>query len=93
MNKRIYGLCEAVILVLIGVAIICFALSKHYGLLMNVRFRWLTVTGAALLSGLGALGAGGLAQHDRGDLWRARGGFQLFTQLAVAQDETRRHAL
>ena len=60
MNKRIYGLCEAVILVLIGVAIICFALSKHYGLLMNVRFRWLTVTGAALLlvMGLFALFAG-----------------------------------
>ena len=60
MKKRIYGICEAAILVLIGVAILWFALSAHYGLLMNVKFRWLTVTGAALLlvMGLFALGAG-----------------------------------
>jgi hypothetical protein len=53
MNKRIYGLCEAAILVLLGVAILWFALSEHYGLLMNVKFRWLTVTGAALLLVMG----------------------------------------
>ena len=59
MNKRIYGLCEAAILVLLGVAILWFALGGRYGLLMHVRFRWLTVTGAALLlvMGLVALGA------------------------------------
>ena len=53
MNKRIYGLCEAAFLVLLGIAILWFALSKNYGLLMNVRFRWLTVTGAALLLVMG----------------------------------------
>ncbi|MHC4323028.1 MAG: fasciclin domain-containing protein [Planctomycetota bacterium] len=59
MKRSIYGLCEAVILVLLGVAILWLALSKHYGLLMNVKFRWLTVAGAALLlvMGLVALGA------------------------------------
>ncbi|MCP4260960.1 MAG: hypothetical protein GY774_26140 [Planctomycetes bacterium] len=58
MIKRIYGLCEAAILVLLGVTIIWFALSAHYGLLMNVKFRWLTTIGAALLlvMGLFALG-------------------------------------
>ncbi len=57
MIKKTYGLCEAVILVLLGVAIIWFALSAHYGLLMNVKFRWLTVTGAvlALVMGLVSL--------------------------------------
>jgi uncharacterized surface protein with fasciclin (FAS1) repeats len=59
MNKKIYGLCEGAILVLLGVAILWFALSTHYGLLMNVKFRWLTVSGAVLLlvMGLFALGA------------------------------------
>ena len=59
MMKKIYGLCEAAILVLFGAAILWFALSSHYGLLMNVKFRWLTVTGAALLLVMGvfALGA------------------------------------
>jgi hypothetical protein len=55
MTRRIYGLFETAILVLLGVAILWFALSKHYGLLMNVKFRWLTVTGAALLLALGLL--------------------------------------
>jgi uncharacterized surface protein with fasciclin (FAS1) repeats len=53
MKKSIYGLCEPTILVLLGAAILWFALSKHYGLLMNVKFRWLTATGAALLLVLG----------------------------------------
>ena len=59
MKKSIYGLCEAAILILLGVAILWLALSAHYGLLMNVKFRWLTVTGSALLlvMGLFALGA------------------------------------
>jgi uncharacterized surface protein with fasciclin (FAS1) repeats len=58
MIKRIYGLCEATILVLLGAAILWFALSARYGLLMNVKFRGLTVTGGALLlvMGLAALG-------------------------------------
>jgi len=52
-HKRIYGLCEAAFLVVLGIAILWFALSEHYGLLMNVKFRWLTVTGAALLLVMG----------------------------------------
>ncbi len=59
MKRRIYGLCEAAILVLLGVAILWFAMSSRYGLLMHVKFKWLTVAGAALLlvMGLAALGA------------------------------------
>lgn len=58
MSKRIYGICEAAILVLLSVAILWFALSANYGLLMNVKFRWLTVTGSGLVLviGLAALG-------------------------------------
>ena len=63
MNKRIYGLCEAAILVLLGVAILWFALSAHYGLLMNVKFRWLTVTGAALLLVMGLVALGDLQKR------------------------------
>jgi uncharacterized surface protein with fasciclin (FAS1) repeats len=63
MIRRIYGLCEAVILVLIGVAILWFALSAHYGLLMNVKFRWLTVTGAALLLVMGLFALGGVQKR------------------------------
>lgn len=58
MNRRIYGLCEAAILVLVGTAVLWFALSAHYGLLMNVNFRWLTVTGAALLLVMGVFALG-----------------------------------
>ena len=58
MNRRIYGLCEAAILVLAGAAVLWFALSSHYGLLMNVKFRWLTVTGAALLLVIGLFALG-----------------------------------
>ena len=59
MIRRVYGLCEATILVLLGVAILWFAMSSRYGLLMHVKFKWLTVAGAALLlvMGLAALGA------------------------------------
>ena len=62
-NKKIYGLCEAAILVLLGMAIIWFALSVHYGLLMNVKFRWLTVTGAALLLVMGLVTLGGVQKR------------------------------
>jgi hypothetical protein len=53
MTKKFFGLCEAVLLVLLGVAILWFSLSQNYGLLMNERFRWLTITGAASLLLLG----------------------------------------
>ena len=57
MIKKICGLCETAIMLLLGAAILWFALSANYGLLMNVNFKWLTVTGAALvlLMGLAAL--------------------------------------
>jgi uncharacterized surface protein with fasciclin (FAS1) repeats len=63
MIKRIYGLFEAAILVLLGVAILWFALSAHYGLLMNVKFRWLTVTGAVLLLVMGLFALGGVQKR------------------------------
>ena len=63
MKHKIYGLCEAAILVLLGAAIIWFALSGHYGLLMNVKFRWLTVTGAVLLLVMGLFALGGLQKR------------------------------
>ena len=63
--KRIYGKCEAVILLGIGVAILWFSLSDRYGLLMNPRFRWLTVTGSILLLGMG-IGALSSFQKRRG---------------------------
>jgi hypothetical protein len=65
MPKRIYGICEAAILVLLGVTILWFALSANYGLLMNVKFKWLTVTGAALLLVLGVVALDG-RQKQRG---------------------------
>ena len=63
MIRRIYGICEAAILVVLGVAILWFALSANYGLLMNVRFRWLTVTGAALLLVMGVVAWAGLKRR------------------------------
>ncbi len=63
MTKKIYGLSEAAILVLLGVAILWFALSAHYGLLMNVKFRWLTVTGAALMLVMGLVALGDLQKR------------------------------
>jgi len=55
MTKRIYGLCEAAVLAMLGVATLLFALSANYGLLMNVKFKWLTVTGAALMLLMGLI--------------------------------------
>ena len=63
MTKRIYGLCEVAILVLLGVGILWFAFSSNYGLLMNVKFRGLTVAGAALVLGIGLVALGDL--HKR----------------------------
>ena len=51
--KRLYGKCEALILLGLGTALLWFALSDRYGLLMNPRFRWLTVTGCVLLLAMG----------------------------------------
>jgi uncharacterized surface protein with fasciclin (FAS1) repeats len=62
--KKNYGLCEAAILVLLGVTLLWFALSSHYGLLMNVKFRWLTVTGAALLLVMGVFSLGALKKRS-----------------------------
>lgn len=59
MIQRIYGICEATILVVLGVAILWFALSANYGLLMNVKFRWLTITGAASLLVMGLVSLSG----------------------------------
>ena len=57
--RKTYGLCEAVILVLLSAAIIWFALSTNYGLLMNVKFRWLTLIGAALVLVMGLVSLAG----------------------------------
>jgi uncharacterized surface protein with fasciclin (FAS1) repeats len=53
--KRIYGKLEAMTLVLVGLATAWFAFSTHYGLLMNPKFKWLSVTGALLVLGMGAV--------------------------------------
>lgn len=55
--KRIYGKLESLILFICGAAILYYSFSGSYNLLMNPKFKWLTVTGAALLvvMGLGAL--------------------------------------
>lgn len=51
--KRFYGALEGAILVIIGTGITCFALSENYELLMNAKFRPLTVIGSMLLVVLG----------------------------------------
>ena len=53
MTKKIYGICEAFILLLLGAAILWFSFSANYGLLMNEKFRWLSATGAASLFAMG----------------------------------------
>ena len=50
---RIYGVLESCILLMIGIGILWFSLSDHYELLMNAKFRPLTLTGAALVLVLG----------------------------------------
>ena len=47
--KRIYGLLESCILAMMGAGMLWFSLSDRYGLLMNVKFRPLTVSGAVLV--------------------------------------------
>ena len=53
--KRIYGVLESCLLVMIGTGILWFSLSDHYELLMNAKFRPLTVTGSALVLLLGVV--------------------------------------
>ena len=53
--KRLYGIWEAGMLLLVGIAALWFALSPHYSLLINPRFKWITVTGAVLVLGMGAV--------------------------------------
>jgi len=50
---RIYGVLESCILLMIGIGILWFSLSDHYELLMNAKFRPLTLTGAVLVLVLG----------------------------------------
>ena len=50
---RIYGVLESGILLMIGIGILWFSLSDHYELLMNAKFRPLTLTGAVLVLVLG----------------------------------------
>ena len=51
--KSFYGKLEALILVYVGLTTAWLALSRHYGLLMNPKFKWLTLTGAILVGGMG----------------------------------------
>ena len=48
--RRIYGKLEPALLLACGAVILYYAFSDHYSILMNPRFKWLTVTGAALLT-------------------------------------------
>ena len=57
--KRLYGIWEAGMLLLVGLAALWFALSPHYSLLINPRFKWITVTGAVLVLGMGIVGPSG----------------------------------
>jgi len=59
MTSKIFGICEAFILVLLGAAILWFSFSANYGLLMNEKFRWLTMTGAAWLFLMGLVSLAG----------------------------------
>jgi len=51
--KRLYGVLEAVMLLVVGSGALWLALSENYSLLMNPKFRWLTLTGAILVLGMG----------------------------------------
>lgn len=55
--KRLFGTFEAVMLLVVGSAALWFALSAHYKLLINPRFKWITVTGAVLVLVMGAVTA------------------------------------
>ncbi|WP_430817046.1 fasciclin domain-containing protein [Carboxylicivirga sp. RSCT41] len=46
---KIYGITEALMLLITGLFALGLSLSDNYGLLMNENFRWLTFAGALLL--------------------------------------------
>jgi uncharacterized surface protein with fasciclin (FAS1) repeats len=55
--KRLFGIFEAVMLMVVGLAALWFALSPYYSLLINPRFKWITVTGAILVLVMGGVNA------------------------------------
>jgi hypothetical protein len=63
--KYIVGKLEAVALLLMGAAILYFSIAGEYQLLMNPKFRWLSVSGAALLT---IMGIAGLPNRQRGSV-------------------------
>lgn len=52
--KRLFGILESVMLLVVGAGALWLAMSESYTLLMNPKFRWLTLTGAILVLGMGA---------------------------------------
>lgn len=53
ITKNIYGISEAVILLLLGGALLWFSVFGQYELLMNAKFKWLTIAGAAMVLVMG----------------------------------------
>jgi hypothetical protein len=51
--KYFVGKMEAVVLLLMGAAILYFSIAGEYQLLMNPKFRWLSIFGGVLLSIMG----------------------------------------
>jgi uncharacterized surface protein with fasciclin (FAS1) repeats len=51
--KKIYGICETGMLLIVGIFGLWLSLTDKYLLLMNENFRWLTFIGSALLVLLG----------------------------------------
>jgi len=49
------ALIEGTVLLLLGIAVAWFALFGNYEYLMNPKFRWLTVTGSALVACMGVI--------------------------------------
>jgi hypothetical protein len=51
--RFLVGKMEALVLLTVGSAVLYFAVAGEYELLMNPRFRWLSITGAVLLLVMG----------------------------------------
>jgi len=47
--KYLVGKLEAAVLLLVGAAVLCFSTVGEYQILMNTRFRWLSISGGVLL--------------------------------------------
>ncbi len=47
--KYLVGKMEAAVLLLVGAAVLYFSIVGEYQILMNVRFRWLSISGGLLL--------------------------------------------